>query len=256
MGVTVIENSVDLLDRHLMVNRMMEIIDSLVENKQGCCFAINGCWGSGKTFLLEMFEKKAKEKYIVFHYNCWENDFYTEPLVAIISSLAEQIKQEISERKISETLFSVFTEVGKTLFYVLDKLQEHRTGISLNELGKNVKKSDKNIKGRKFIPDNFDEKLLLKSTISLIRDSLKKISKETPIIITVDELDRCLPQYAITVLERLHHLFNDLDNVFIILSVDKTQLEKTVMDIYGDNNQAAAYLKNSLLMKCRLKRVL
>mgnify|MGYP003533024634 FL=1 len=44
----------------------------------------------------------------------------------------------------------------------------------------------------------------------------------------VDELDRCLPEYSIKVLERLHHLTENTDNVITVLSMDKSQLEKSV----------------------------
>ena len=41
-----------------------------------------------------------------------------------------------------------------------------------------------------------------------LKNGLKAQSKEVTIIVVVDELDRCLPEYAIKVLERLHNLPN------------------------------------------------
>ena len=45
-----------------------------------------------------------------------------------------------------------------------------------------------------------------------LQKSLKEISGEYAIILFVDELDRCLPEYAIKVLERLHHLTENAKN--------------------------------------------
>ncbi len=59
----------------------------------------------------------------------------------------------------------------------------------------------------------------------------------------VDELDRCLPQYAIKVLERLHHIFNGLDNTVVIMAVDKKQLIETVKQIFGESINVGEYLK-------------
>ena len=42
------------------------------------------------------------------------------------------------------------------------------------------------------------------------------------VVIMVDELDRCLPEYTIKVSERLHHIFTDLKNVIVFVSMDKT----------------------------------
>lgn len=39
----------------------------------------------------------------------------------------------------------------------------------------------------------------------------------------VDELDRCLPSYAIKVLERIHHVFNELENVVVIIAMEKNK---------------------------------
>ena len=59
----------------------------------------------------------------------------------------------------------------------------------------------------------------------------------------MDELDRCLPEYTIKVLERLHHLFNDIPNVQVVLSMDIGQLEHVVKQIYGPETNTEKYLK-------------
>ena len=48
-----------------------------------------------------MFEEQAKRignegpRYILFHYNCWEYDYYEEPLVAIVASILDQIDENL-----------------------------------------------------------------------------------------------------------------------------------------------------------------
>ena len=41
-------------------------------------------------------------------------------------------------------------------------------------------------------------------------------AKDKTIIFVVDELDRCLPEYSIKVLERLHHVFEKTSNIQVI----------------------------------------
>ena len=45
-----------------------------------------------------------------------------------------------------------------------------------------------------------------------LKSGLEEQSKDVTIVVVVDELDRCLPEYAIKVLERLHHIFGDTEN--------------------------------------------
>lgn len=82
-----------------------------------------------------------------------------------------------------------------------------------------------------------------KKTLSNTREKLIELSKEKSIIFLVDELDRCLPSYAIKVLERLHHLFDGIENIIVIISIDKKQLEHSIKQIYGNDVNVDKYLK-------------
>lgn len=54
----------------------------------------------------------------------------------------------------------------------------------------------------------------------------------------VDELDRCMPEYAIKVLERLHHLTEENSNIITVIAIDKKQLISSVKQIFGFENPA------------------
>ena len=57
----------------------------------------------------------------------------------------------------------------------------------------------------------------------------------------VDELDRCLPEYAVKVLERLHHICNEMP-IIQILAINKKSLADSISKVYGkdysNNNEA------------------
>ncbi len=87
------DEPIDLLSRQEFIDQLIHISESLSLNKENACYAINGGWGVGKTFILEAFEKNVSlrgqegtllSKFLVFHYNCWQYDFYEEPLIAIV----------------------------------------------------------------------------------------------------------------------------------------------------------------------------
>lgn len=76
--------------------------------------------------------------------------------------------------------------------------------------------------------------LPLENALKQIKDVITKLSKELHIILIVDELDRCLPEYAIKVLERLHHVCNELTVIQIIAYSGKA-LANSVSQTYGGN---------------------
>lgn len=56
--------------------------------------------------------------------------------------------------------------------------------------------------------------------------------KQTKLVILVDEIDRCLPDEQLKILERLHHLF-DVKNCAVILTMNQICVAETVKTIYG-----------------------
>lgn len=97
------DKRLDLLNREEFVGNVIKIVNQLSDIKRGCCFAIEGGWGVGKTFVIEEIEEQLKvlqseetnsDRYFVFHYNCWQHDYYDEPAVAIISAMLASIKED------------------------------------------------------------------------------------------------------------------------------------------------------------------
>lgn len=97
------DKRLDLLNREEFVENVIKIVKQLSDIKRGCCFAIEGGWGVGKTFVIEEIEERLKvpqseetngDRYFVFHYNCWQHDYYDEPAVAIISAMLASIKED------------------------------------------------------------------------------------------------------------------------------------------------------------------
>lgn len=231
----------DSLNRGDFVKNVIQIIENLSEQKLSKCYAIKGSWGVGKTHVLDMIEKElfnerrnaeAYDKYVLFHYNAWEYDYYSEPLVSMVASMLESVDEECSfmspafKKKFKTMLNGVFKTFG-----ILKKISGKQSLLSNNE------KANENI-----VAQFFDSNYHLNTTMKKLKEGLKKLSPSVTIIVVVDELDRCLPEYAIKVLERLHHIFADIENTQVILSVDYDQLETTVKTIFGENTSTKRYL--------------
>lgn len=263
---------VDLLDRQGFIDQLHDIVSVLAKNKKNMCYSINGQWGVGKSYVLDMFEEQARrigqegtvlDKYIIFRYNCWEYDYYEEPLIAIVATIIEQYDEKITllgeqERAaIDEIIKKTFVHIGKKLLTIGSEKLKGLTGIEIDpdkaiQFAKETIDIAKNVQGK--IEDNhsYDELFEFKEVLHLLRENLTKLAQNHTVIIIVDELDRCLPEYMIRVLERLHHLFNGIPNTQVIISTDREQLEHTVKQIYGAKTDAKKYLEKFIAFELNL----
>ena len=65
---------------------------------------------------------------------------------------------------------------------------------------------------------------------------------ERPIVVMVDELDRCSPEYAVEVLQLLEHVFHT-DHVVFVVAVNQSELVHSIRSFYGDGFNAEGYLE-------------
>lgn len=205
----------DILGRTKFVNSIVDFINVLSEGKRGCCFAIDGKWGTGKTYVLDMLEEElnqiqsedtADNRYFVFHYNSWEYDYYDEPLVAIVASMQDEVenKESIWNREVDKTI-QAGIEVAKTeVKKMVGSLAEKHIGVNFVNVIDAIRKVDQENEEKK---ESYDDFYNFKKAMSDVRTSMGKIAEEKTIVLVVDELDRCMPAYAIKVIERLHHIF-------------------------------------------------
>lgn len=240
----------DLLQRDEYINLLENIVCEKVKQHEGLSLAIDGKWGCGKTFIVEKLESKLKKhNYLILHYNCWENDFYDEPLVAIVHSIIDAItgkrKEDLpisKQRNWKKTGKIAAKFLGKVAAMIL----KNKVGVDLGELKFDVdlekiasaSQEALNADKEEVLNTDFDSNQPLKQTILQIRKVLLLMKLEfRGVIFIVDELDRCLPEYAIKVLERLHHICYNTQtdrNIFIqIAALNKTEMLGSIAKTFG-----------------------
>lgn len=234
------DGRLDLLNRDKFVDYVIDLVRQLSDEQKGCCFSIEGSWGIGKTYILEEIEKRIKEvdknRFFLFHYNCWKYDYYDEPSVAIISAMLHSISEE---KAVFNKDLEGYAEAGYKL--VRDKFKEIAGAYIENKIGVNLVSMIDDTKNMKEKNEDemfqFDHMFRFNQTIEIVRKDLQEIARERTIVLIVDELDRCIPQYAIKVLERLHHMFDGLRNVVVVVAIDRAQLEHSIEDMFGINGE-------------------
>lgn len=257
------EETLDLLNRQGFVDRMLAISKTLSDNKRNTCYAVNGDWGVGKSFVLDMFERNAQRehvegkerpRYLIFRYNCWEYDYYEEPLVAIVASILDQIdeKENLISADMKERIVAALKVIGKGLVKKTVQLIDDKTGIDLEKAVETLKEGGEEAERAVKASHEYDQYFDFKTKLEKLQETISTLSTEQTIIFIVDELDRCLPEYTIKVLERLHHLFEGISNVQVILSIDCGQLEHIVRQIYGEKTDAKSYLRKFVQFELKL----
>lgn len=223
---------IDYLARQPYLDLLKSIIANQRDNPFGYSFAIDGEWGSGKTWILNEPKTQLDNTYLIFYYNAWENDFYEEPLVAILSVMIESLKTYKTTIKEKGTIGKVIVSSITTLTKVAGSFVEKKYSINPNDVIDSIKDSGKAISDVKLSKSDFNNILPLENALKQIKEVITKLSHEKKILFIVDELDRCLPEYAIKVLERLHHICNEKP-IIQILAIDKKNLADSIAKVFG-----------------------
>lgn len=241
---------VDILDRQELVGRILNLLKTLSGIRSSCTFALNGPWGSGKSFILNILEQQLREyqdgrKFIVFHYNCWQYDYYDEPLIAIVSAMLDDIDEyaHLFPQKIREVTGQGLAVAKQVLQKVALSFLENKIGIDFSDLPEIIENVQDETSSAFEEEHGYDNYYAFHKKMEQAREELSRIAENQTLVIVVDELDRCLPNYAIKTLERLHHLFARLNNTVVLMALDKRQLENTIRQIFGENVNCDAYLK-------------
>lgn len=249
----------DILNRQPFIDRILTILEILSKEKRGISFAIDGDWGSGKTFVLEQLENQlepiqseetADDRFFLFHYNCWQYDYYDEPAVAIISAMLEKA-YSMNNSELEKMTKASWNMVKDKLIDIGNEFVKNRIGIDVVET---VNEFQNELNKQALDNSSFDNWFSFKRTIESTRKTINEIASNKTVVIIVDELDRCIPDYSIKVLERLHHIFFGIDNVILIFAIDASQLQHTVKNIFGSKDDKAVdrYLRKFIDFELKL----
>ena len=236
----------DKIGRQPLVDKIKYLIDTLPKDEH-FCLALDGEWGSGKTFVMGMLRESLKEhsEYIVINYDAWKNNFYSDPLIAILYCLLDGVKEYISilpevKEKVKNGVLKSLKSFGK------DALSAMKNAGGKVALFAHIIEGIANIvvqSGKLESHQKFEDFRSYQSLLDDVRKQLNDITtaeiyegKQTKLVILVDEIDRCLPNEQLLVLERLHHLF-DVKNCAVIVALNKKAVSQTFTISYGGDGE-------------------
>ena len=228
--------SQDLLNRSVEVDDICAVIRRKSVEKDYFSMAVSGVWGCGKSFVLSEIKKKLESEYIFIPYDCWENDFYDEPLYGILYSLVLFFNKEDNP----DFAQSQYYKAMRRIIFGIVKNTPLMGDISRTVmlLGSGAVKRIQRANCAEVFNTNVDE--FQKNVHSVLDQISAAIAtyitfENKRVVITVDELDRCLPNYALKVLNRLHHICYG-SSIILITAVNKEELLGCINTAYGKNS--------------------
>ncbi|MGK4057628.1 P-loop NTPase fold protein [Limosilactobacillus reuteri] len=233
----------DITGRNQSLENLIRLLN---RQNDSWSIAINGSWGSGKTFFVkqcklmldslsmesndantdiittrtqlfsnEELQELQNKPFRTAYYDAWEHDNDGDPIVSILNCLAATHWSN----EVKETLIKTI-DIGIEIVNATAPIKLPR----LRELIQHSKKQD-----IEKIKEQFNH-------------VLSKLAPENgQLIIFIDELDRCKPTYAVQLLERIKHYFSN-PKISFIFSVDISQLQNTIKRYYGPQFDGIQYL--------------
>ena len=239
-----------------------EFIEGLELIEGNAFISLDAKWGDGKTFFVRQIEETLKffrakqmeteEKllkdlesyeylkesvavkettvehiYLPVYYNAWMYDDHNDPLMSLLLVMTKQCggvyNTKINTKSLGERLLAVASSLPISIKKVnpatlINDLQEGKMDIL------SAVKTEEDIK--ECVRDVFNDIL---------------VEKAEKLVVFIDELDRCKPSFAIEMLERIKHYFDD-ERIIFVVSLNKEQLIHTISNYYGSEFDATRYL--------------
>ncbi|HMR99973.1 MAG TPA: SUMF1/EgtB/PvdO family nonheme iron enzyme [Anaerolineales bacterium] len=246
----------DALDFTPYVETLADIIQT---GNTPLTIGVFGGWGSGKTSLMRMVKNQLPDDFTIAWFDAWKYDkeetLWRAFLLNVLFAV-EQKSGETEELKTLKTMLYRGLELEKTGGVTIDlaklgaKVAEGAIQIGLSfipplatlaDMAKELQKS-----GKGSIEGGFESAIQRERTkiyVEQVRSLeqfqekfatlIKSYISPQRLVVFVDDLDRCLPEKAIQVLEAIK-LFLDVQNCVFVLGIDQDVIARGIEMKYKD----------------------
>ena len=237
---------------------------------------IDGGWGTGKTEFCRKLIRLMQEQYSNYqpvYIDAFRSDHSGEPLLALLAEIIKACTPEDTGEQPSEQRKNITKKVAKAAGFVMKTVAKAAVGHvlkqNMEDLAEgmsqiiNDEQEAKNaaatvagaatILASHSIDATIDatveallkEQIEAEKNLETLKACLKELAADKPIILFIDELDRCRPDYAVDMLEVIKHVF-DVENVKVVLVTNTKQLRAAINHRYGAEVDAQKYLDKFL----------
>lgn len=211
--------------------------------------SIEAGFGHGKTYFRKNWAQHLRDAgEVVIEIDAMLSDHSGEPVLTFLGAMLEQIATTAPSPSKFETakaaakkIGGVFVRTGVKAFFrsgadeIINFAAEQSDSATLNEITKDVGGTLSNV-----VAGMIDSQLAtenarkreLPEQLRILREQLTDEKDTKRVIVIVDELDRCHPEYAIALLEAMKVVFN-LDGFVFCLMVNPKHLEQIASRRFG-----------------------
>lgn len=233
----------DKFHREPYADFLLEICQKQEGSEGGYTLAVDAAYGSGKTWFLKMLMSKIKKEFerrdrplTAVYYDAWKYDYFDEPFEPLVQqimpqeAMADELKANNASRRFGKfvaALKGAGLKIGRQATFgvfaaAIDEAKDKEAGEAQAE---RLSEYDAHIEDFK----------------DMLADAIKIYGKNGKLLVIVDEMDRCRPDFAIRTLEITKHLLS-VPGIVFLYAVDISQLRKTVESMYGAGMDAEGYL--------------
>lgn len=195
---------------------------------------IYGTWGMGKTQFMKLVEKELLETEAqVVWFDPWLHQFDDNPALALAQALAAKIPNGEAKEEVKKI---ILTMAGAITGGIINKISGMST-VDIKHLASQYEEG-------RFLVREEREKLQehFRKLVALAMDGKKRM------VFFIDDLDRCMPDKALRLLEALK-LYLNVKNCVYFLGVDHEVLEKGIeLEYSGLDIGEAEYLDKIVQM--------
>lgn len=241
-------NDHDKLGRAELGKQLSELVEKIDEP---LVIALNSSWGNGKTHFLKCWvgahRVENDGKATTIYFDAFKHDYLDDPLIALTSAIIDRLdKTDDKTTNVIKTikkhlpfLTKASVRIGAAIATaggseIVGTVGDAALNSVNNEFDKATEEFWKKEDGKRAAMAGFEQAL-----IDLTKD---KDGKGQKLVIVIDELDRCRPDYALSMLETIKHFFQ-IPNVQFILGVNLHELKNSVRARYGSGVNADVYLQ-------------
>ncbi|MBF0459816.1 MAG: hypothetical protein HQL87_00320 [Magnetococcales bacterium] len=248
----------DLFNRQKLAEQLTGMVERMAD---GCVFAIDAPWGEGKTWFGENWVSKLRaDGFSVVFIDAFRQDYVEDPFLMVCSEILAAFKGGEARNKLTDA----GKMVVKRLLPITAKLAVRFVGHRLlgsvdmtEEFRKTVEEIEKGAENAletqlaKRLTDHAEDTSSVEGFAKVLEEQAKSLKK--PLVVVIDELDRCRPDFAVRTVERIKHFF-DVPGVVFVLLVNRPQLEAAIQGVYGTEVDAKTYLGKFVQFWLRLPK--
>lgn len=178
-----------------------------------------GRWGSGKTQMLLGMEQVLQQRdYITVLFDAWKYKNESNLILPIMSEIGRRFpgKKEEIKGKAGKVL-------GTSAYVMLNHFMKERIGIDIEDVEKGLKaiESEYGKLYQEYADKIHQMEKEFESFVDKVLDNGK--DKKKALIIFVDNLDRCLPEVTINLLEDISRFFH-VGRCIFVLAIDREMI--------------------------------